>query len=747
MNRFQNLLIASALMFITFFTGVKADNFEFYPGEEITALQDSLYHFSVEDSAFLHPGKYFCGELGSAGLVLANSAILICRGSAGSCTLTALSANLLDTAGSVITGYFDSTATGTGLLQGFTICDGTGPNGGGILAYNGCPRIDSCSIVNNHADSSAGGMLLVNCEARISNSTISNNSSFSGGGICAYSSLVELENCEITYNFGENGGGFILVNSTCQFFKTRLQFNNGLHGAGGLLVNTDGIIDSCLVYGNRATNGAGFMITGCMEYGLRITNSIIDSNSGYEGGGFFIDSSEVIIDHCILTRNSGVGYGGVLFINNAAPLIEHNSLIDNDCSGDGAGIFMFRSAPIIRKNRLENNIAHGYGGALYIYGNSSPLIRENLISNNSVSYGACIYVEYQSTPVLIKNTMVNNVARMGGAIAICEASKAFIDSCFFTDNGSLENDVSGLAGVVMNSDTISITNSNIYYNTFQDDREISNAAPIYMPFTHNFWWTTDSLEVRNMIEGRGVIQPLMSDFIPGVPGEPLAIDSIRNYDRYLITIKREIDYLDDTLYLKAYGEDRTPELAEAAIVIIRSGGCPEGIAIALAETDTNSGIFQGKATIKLATGMDTLRLDDIRQVIRLDPEGDTIVIKGNIPNSDTFVVCYTPVGIFEGNKSNPKEMEISIYPNPFNASCNIAVPMGSIARIYDINGRVVKEVFPGTKLSANDKALFNHPINQNEFAWKPGPDLHSGVYFLQVNKDQNILSSKIIFLK
>ncbi|UCE64974.1 MAG: T9SS type A sorting domain-containing protein, partial [Candidatus Zixiibacteriota bacterium] len=96
---------------------------------------------------------------------------------------------------------------------------------------------------------------------------------------------------------------------------------------------------------------------------------------------------------------------------------------------------------------------------------------------------------------------------------------------------------------------------------------------------------------------------------------------------------------------------------------------------------------------------------------------------GNIPKSDRIV---------------------NSYPNPFNSSTTITVNYleGGDARIriYDITGRLVKELETTNKEGGEIKAVWDATDNS-------GRRVSSGIYFARVKSDNYSSIKKLLYLK
>jgi hypothetical protein len=115
------------------------------------------------------------------------------------------------------------------------------------------------------------------------------------------------------------------------------------------------------------------------------------------------------------------------------------------------------------------------------------------------------------------------------------------------------------------------------------------------------------------------------------------------------------------------------------------------------------------------------------------PQGDNIRV-------ENYVRCVRDVesvGVGEGREL-PKDIEIEVFPNPFNSSVGINVN-GVVTKIerleiYDVTGVLLDYASAESRKTGH-------------FRWQPGETLESGVYFVRARIDDYYLSTRIIYLK
>ncbi len=471
---------------------------------------------------------------------------------------------------------------------------------------------------------------------------------------------------------GLGGNSRVLACTSCIATVQGFTITKGqtlLYGGGGITCyKSTATVQNCIITDNWCGTMGGGVCFNNSTGNLR--NNVINNNYGDFGGGIGIFTSEVIVENNILTSNRAVLGGGLGIEYSTASRIESNIITDNKSEGDGGGI----------------NLESTYSGVV--------IFRDNLIIGNTASdCGGGMNLRYvngrDARARITRCVLASNVSNGSGGAIYWNTGKTHIDSCMIVDNGAPASRTSG-AFYMSGNDTFRISNSHLYYNSFQPDTEALNATTMTMPFQGNYWWFQDSVSIRNIISGPATISPFRTTFISSVPGEPTGVDSVRNYASNWTTIVN-ILLSPDTLFLKIYGRDRNAALREVAIALLKSRIYPSGIAVSLVETNRNSGIYQGKAYVKEATGSDTIRSDDIRQTIRVNPGCDTIVISTHIDTTKKFLVFYRPgMYVSEETANRPRRFS-SIHPNPtsgyvtFNRRLRGTLYNASGQRISDIN--------------------------------------------------------------
>ncbi len=193
-------------------------------------------------------------------------------------------------------------------LTGITVTNGNSDRGGGIACrYGASPTIGSCEIVGNRAWD-VGGIYCFESAPLIIHCHIADNEAVEfAGGIGSEDSSPTVFACTIEGNLAEadGGGGLGTVGRASKPLVTHslIQNNSGYNGGGFDYADTArGLVVNCLVLGNTADDGSGFRVSEGSE--PTIINTTISNNSGLRGGGVRNNQAHATLNNCIVWNNS-----------------------------------------------------------------------------------------------------------------------------------------------------------------------------------------------------------------------------------------------------------------------------------------------------------------------------------------------------------------------------------------------------------------------------------------------------------
>ncbi len=303
-------------------------------------------------------------------------------------------------------------------------------NGGGLLIHESYVELDNCTIRNNRADGSGGGIYAyaegpyadeTSTEVILRNSMLSGNTALTkGGAVCSYAQT-------------NSGVWFEMIGST-------ISGNSAVNGGGiyGSADNESGVmtlLDESTVIGNAATGQGGGICSfsgNGSEFIVDLNDSTVSSNTaGTHGGGIynraFYDSLLVFgASGSTFSSNSALGSGGAVYLQaDNGSFVESfvyggTAITENSAGANGGGIYygMFSSfsLSLIEESTISGNSAQGSGGGLYRTSDSAFGIHEAVAStitgNSAAGNGGGIFL-----------SAINSISPFGGPILFDGAFK------------------------------------------------------------------------------------------------------------------------------------------------------------------------------------------------------------------------------------------------------------------------------------------------------------------------------------
>jgi hypothetical protein len=421
---------------------------------------------------------------------------------------------------------------------GCAMCPVAYGRGGGVYLLNSPATaiISGNLIAGNVADDSTwgqgGGIMLRDSDAQVSHNIVQENragfSAGDGGGIAVRNGMPTIADNDVVGNVaGQSvmglGGGIYVWSSTTAIIEHNLVLKNlAISGPGDPTLKSRGggicytgdptvaaVIRGNTVLGNVASpyspsgGGGGIYVQGLVAPSLVSGNSVESNTAGFncdgEGGGVYVDNSEVTIRGNDLVDNSATwagdqGMGGGLYIERGSVLVQGNAITSNygggfpgfpsTAMGLGGGIAISGSLTIVQDNLIENNAATngegpGAGGGIYGLNGSVRIVRNTIAENQatpvSVGFGGGVYLQ-DMVPSLDANTILDNVAAgdsngRGGGVRI-----AYCAPFTLTNNIIARNEASQYgSGVAIAGDST----GTLAHNTIADN-QLGDGVGVYV---------------------------------------------------------------------------------------------------------------------------------------------------------------------------------------------------------------------------------------------------------------------------
>ena len=273
--------------------------------------------------------------------------------------------------------------------------------------------------------------------------------------------------------------GFTIRNSssrgvTCSGDPTISNLRVKGHTGGGMSFSSSDLSLSHVEVSNNTYNGdgAGIYIT---SSSLDITGVTVDGNrtgesSNYEGGGFYIDNSTVVMDSVIVSDNYAGGYGGGLYLHDYSDVAIANSSVVNDtASYYGGGIYSTNTTLSLNNVQVDSNQVGQHGGGLFMNNDTLTAVNTTFnynTSTNSNYSGGGMFLNSNGSYVLDECYIQNNTAdKYGGGVYCSEGSPVFTN-VLITDNVLTGSSTNGGGVYTSNSSADPVfTNVTIANNT------------------------------------------------------------------------------------------------------------------------------------------------------------------------------------------------------------------------------------------------------------------------------------------
>jgi hypothetical protein len=317
--------------------------------------------------------------------------------------------------------YFLNTGQNSSdLIMGFKIINATRS---GVFCNGASPIINNLKISNcvntYYTQFGGGGMCFVNSTASVIGSTINNcgqsNTGYGGGIYVGMNSSLSISNSTISQNLAWQGGGLWIKNATLYLSSSTISNNTSTANGGGLYFEASTVsIDGITMTGNITTQSTSVGGGLCAFAGgsLNVSNSNFESNSGYKGGGLFVNAL-LTMNNCQVNNNQATnsGNGGGIFLADAIYNISYSVFSYNQAAKGGAIYFSALDEFNLDKCTITNNTAgNNNGGGIYYYGGGYPYvgtmsINNSIIWNNngggiayssSANYINCTYTDLQN---------------------------------------------------------------------------------------------------------------------------------------------------------------------------------------------------------------------------------------------------------------------------------------------------------------------------------------------------------------
>jgi len=192
--------------------------------------------------------------------------------------------------------------------------------------------------------------------------TILNGNGLRGGGLLIDGASPRVFDNRISGNWASEGGGIAVQDASPIIWDNDIE-GNSAHGCGGggvYLVRSGAILSQNRITNNGAgiAPGGGIVIEDHSQ--PMMTRNIIVSNYAQDGAGIYVgDSSQAVASNSIIYLNMASGSGGGIAVDTSSLEITNATIISNSVAHEGGGLMAMGASASVS---VTNSIIWGHGG-------------------------------------------------------------------------------------------------------------------------------------------------------------------------------------------------------------------------------------------------------------------------------------------------------------------------------------------------------------------------------------------------
>ena len=217
------------------------------------------------------------------------------------------------------------------------------------------------------------------------------------------------------------------------------------------------------ISGGGGTYGGGIAVE---EGGsLKVIDSTIADNVGYDGAGIDDGGNVSVSNNSIIADNTSIGLGGGIFVGVGAILsVADSTVAGNTARYDGGGIFAFGKVTISDSEIDDQNSAQDGGGVDSTGTTASVSITNSTIAQNNAAVGGGIAVGGGVLTIGFSLISDNTATDVGGGINVGTGAQASVTNCTISgDSASIGG------GVFVQRGALSISGSTLSGNTASEN--------------------------------------------------------------------------------------------------------------------------------------------------------------------------------------------------------------------------------------------------------------------------------------
>ncbi len=251
--------------------------------------------------------------------------------------------------------------------------------------------------------------------------------------------------------------------------------SDGAEGGGLFVQDSEIQVSHCRFSENQANHGGAVALVGASS--VAILETFFDSNHAVDGdaGALLLrDSTVLVLQDCHFTANDSTVDGGAVSAWDDADLTVVRSVFENNSAGGSSGALWFGGRNgHVRESGFSGNRSSRTSGALGLFGDGEQEIADCDFQDNHGYYGGAVFIMEDRQGTISGSRFLENHAVYGGAVEVWGAELEVLD-CVFDSNHAEGNGGDNNSGAIAVYDSrdnhqkpafLSVSRSQFLHNT------------------------------------------------------------------------------------------------------------------------------------------------------------------------------------------------------------------------------------------------------------------------------------------
>lgn len=281
------------------------------------------------------------------------------------------------------------------------LVQGTSPDEGAIHAEESTLTLDTCQLLDNHAELGAH-LYARDCHVTLTGGAYRQGSAFLGGAVYLDGGSLTATGASFTENGATNqaygsGGALWAEDATVSLTGTSFSRNTAENAGGHVFLDGGTLFVTGATFANgSAADAGGLALNGGAD--VTIADSTFTSNGATSGSGAHIyqHGGDLSLERVSITAGFASSSGGQLYLDAVEATLTDTALSGGESNADGGCLAAVDSSLSLTDSSLTSCAAAEDGGGLHLHDSTLELVRGTLTGNSADQGGALVAVH---TPI------------------------------------------------------------------------------------------------------------------------------------------------------------------------------------------------------------------------------------------------------------------------------------------------------------------------------------------------------------